>query len=167
MTLKLAKNWRFWAIGINVFMGHLSTLCITCQVATIGSILKFESKWLMSGRAPCIASILNYGRGDCKINGGDHKILGAFNGGGVTKFTVHTWHTSDGRDHKISIRQNREDCKIPSPLDTGDRKISPVNFAQFCGPPPIVNVASLSVRDIIANLAWQGPRYLIQHASRG
>ncbi len=33
--------------------------CITCQVATIGSIVKFESKWLMSGRAPCIASILN------------------------------------------------------------------------------------------------------------
>ncbi len=67
MTLKVAKNWRFWGIGINVFMGHLPTLslslvlvaalfssvkntrlalqkCITCQVATIGSILKFESK---------------------------------------------------------------------------------------------------------------------------
>ncbi len=57
MTLKLAKNWRFWVNGINVFMGHLSTLslslvllaallqkCITCQVAIIGSILKFKSK---------------------------------------------------------------------------------------------------------------------------
>ncbi len=49
---KISQNWRFWGIGINVFMGHLSTLslslalqkCITCQVATIGSILKFESK---------------------------------------------------------------------------------------------------------------------------
>ncbi len=29
MTLKLAKNWRFWAIGINVFMGHLSTLSLS------------------------------------------------------------------------------------------------------------------------------------------
>ncbi len=53
MTIKLAKNWRFWGLDINVFMGHLSTLslnlvleaaCIICQVATIGSILKFESK---------------------------------------------------------------------------------------------------------------------------
>ncbi len=89
MTIKLAKNWRFWGIDINVFMGHLSILslslvlvaalfrhlehvlskvknthlplqkCIICQVATIGSILKFESKWLMSGQTSCIASILN------------------------------------------------------------------------------------------------------------
>ncbi len=28
MTLKLAKNWRFWGIGINVSMGHLSTLTL-------------------------------------------------------------------------------------------------------------------------------------------
>ncbi len=45
--------------------------CITCQVATIGSILKFESKWLMSGRAPCIASILNHP---------DHRIIFDENG---------------------------------------------------------------------------------------
>ncbi len=49
MTIKLVKNWHFWGIDINVFMGHLSTLskvkkthlalqkCIICQVATIGS----------------------------------------------------------------------------------------------------------------------------------
>ena len=33
--------------------------CIICQVATIGSILKFKSQWLMSGQTSCIASILN------------------------------------------------------------------------------------------------------------
>ena len=57
MVLKLAKNWRFWGIDIKVFMGDLSTLslslvpvaeslqkCITCQDATIRSILKFESR---------------------------------------------------------------------------------------------------------------------------
>ncbi len=26
MTLKLSKNWRFWGIDINVFMGDPSTL---------------------------------------------------------------------------------------------------------------------------------------------
>ena len=31
--------------------------------------------------------------------------------------------------------------KIPGPLDRGDHKTSPLNFAQFCSPP--VNVASL------------------------
>ncbi len=35
----------FWGIGINVFMGHLSTLSLSLVlVATIRSILKFESK---------------------------------------------------------------------------------------------------------------------------
>ncbi len=29
MTIKLAKNWRFWGIDINVFMGHLSTFGFT------------------------------------------------------------------------------------------------------------------------------------------
>ena len=29
MTIKLAKNWRFWGIDINVFMGHLSTLSLS------------------------------------------------------------------------------------------------------------------------------------------
>ncbi len=67
---KISQKLAFWGIDINVFMGHLSTLskvknthlalqkCIICQVATIGSILKFESKWLMSGQTSCIASIL-------------------------------------------------------------------------------------------------------------
>ncbi len=32
--------------------------CITCQVATNGGILKFDSKCLMSGQTSCIASIL-------------------------------------------------------------------------------------------------------------
>ncbi len=67
MILTLVKNWRFGGIGINVFMGHLSTLCITCQVATIGSTLKFESKRLMSGQASCIASILK-GPGEVKAS---------------------------------------------------------------------------------------------------
>ncbi len=40
------------------FLGYWHK-CITCQVATNGSILKFESKWLMSGQTSCIASILN------------------------------------------------------------------------------------------------------------
>ncbi len=29
MTLELAKNWRFWGIDINVFMGDLSTLSLS------------------------------------------------------------------------------------------------------------------------------------------
>ena len=29
MTLKLAKNWRSWGIGINVFIGHPSTLSLS------------------------------------------------------------------------------------------------------------------------------------------
>ena len=47
MPLKLAKDWRFWGIDINVFMGDLSTLSLSLvlEAAPIGSILiEFESK---------------------------------------------------------------------------------------------------------------------------
>ncbi len=37
MTLKLAKNWRFWGIDINVFMGDLSTLSLSFEYNTIGN----------------------------------------------------------------------------------------------------------------------------------
>ncbi len=66
--------WRhqfvWWTV--NVKNTHLAVQkCIICQVATIGSILKFESKWLMSGQTPCIASILNL----CCISGGFLSVL--------------------------------------------------------------------------------------------
>ncbi len=38
MTLELAKNWRFWGIDINVFMGDLSTLSLSVYMYnTIGN----------------------------------------------------------------------------------------------------------------------------------
>ncbi len=71
MTLKLAKNGVF---GVLTFKHSRETYppypfssvkntylalqkCITCQVATIGSILKFESKWLKSGQTSCILNL--------------------------------------------------------------------------------------------------------------
>ena len=49
MTLKLAKNWRFWGIDINVFMGDL--------LATFKDLF-FACKRTMSQMKSCISCIL-------------------------------------------------------------------------------------------------------------
>ncbi len=82
MTLKLAKNWRFWGIDINVFMGDLSTLsvslvlvaafgmkvedipsslftCTTLLATFKDTALFFECKRTMSEMKSCISSLLN------------------------------------------------------------------------------------------------------------
>ena len=39
MTIKLAKNGRFWGIDINVFMGHLSTLPLSLVLVVTDNFL--------------------------------------------------------------------------------------------------------------------------------
>ncbi len=47
MTIKLAKNWRFWGIDIDVFMGHLSTLSLSLVLvaALEVSLNSSQSDW--------------------------------------------------------------------------------------------------------------------------
>ena len=70
MTLKFAKNERFWGIDINVFMGDLSTLslslytCTTLLATFKDTALFFACKRTMSEMKSCISGILNFHLGD-------------------------------------------------------------------------------------------------------
>ncbi len=77
--------------------------CITCQVATIGSILKFESKWLMSGQTSCIASILNWRLSikDNRLSWNRCLCQNLFNT--LLNFLYHSIVTFDGYNNFVNI----------------------------------------------------------------